>query len=136
MSNASRLGGRKEKKVRAPRAPRRIKAKSPKYQVLPSAFADGKFLGVKGSTVFVMRHRDRKDSWHKCTVMKTDNGFIQLWDELLCQWFCFDTPSETLPDVRLSSASDTFVTKQAVDLVVPDEEPEARTLANPGHDAD
>jgi len=102
MSNASRLGGRKEKKARPPRAPRCIKADNPKYQALPSAFADGRFLGVKGQTVFVLRYRDRKDSWHKCTVMKTDDGLIQLWDELLGQWFCFDVPAATLPDVRLS----------------------------------
>ena len=136
MSNASRLAGRKEKKARAPRAAKRIKAESPKYQMLPSAFAEGKFLGVKGQTVFALRHRDRKDSWHKCTVMKTDDGCIQLWDELLGQWFCFDVPAATLPDIRLSSTSDARVPEQVIDLVVPDEEPEVGTLANPRHDAD
>lgn len=102
MSNASRLAGRKEKKVRAPRAKRRINADSPKYQALPPGIVDGKFLGVKGQTVFVLRHRDRKDSWHKCSVMNADNGYIQLWDELLGQWFCFDVPAAEYPDVRLS----------------------------------
>ena len=136
MSNASRLAGRKEKKARAPRAPRRIKAESPKYQTLPSAFAEGKFLGAKGQTVHALRYRDRKDSWHKCTVMNTDNGYIQLWDELLGQWFCFDVPAPTLPDIRFGSASDASVTEHVVDLVVPDEEPEVGTPPNPGHDAD
>ena len=102
MSNASRIGGRKEKKARAPRAARRIDADNVKYQALPSAIVDGKFIAVPEQTVFVLRYRNRKNSWHRCTVRKFEGTFVQLWDEILGQWFCFDVPAENLPDVRLS----------------------------------
>lgn len=102
MSNASRLAGRKEKKVRGPRAARRILADDPRYTNLLPAIVDGNFIAPKDSTVHVIRHRNGADVWHRCTVMKITGTWIELWDELLGQWFCFDTSEKQLPDVRLS----------------------------------
>lgn len=74
-----------------------------KHSSDPSAFVDGKFVAPVGATVFAWRFRSgTKPAWHKCTVVKVSDQHVELWDDVLDQWFCFDVSWKELPDVRIS----------------------------------
>ncbi len=77
-----------------------------KYAVLPTAVVDGKFLPTPKSTVYAWRLRTgERPSWHTCTVVNVAPDYVELMDETLGQWFCFNPAAQVVPDVRMEGLS-------------------------------
>lgn len=73
-----------------------------RHAAMPTALVSGKFLPHVGAQVYAWRVRTGScPSWHTCTVIRTAPENVELWDETLEQWFCFDPRGSALPDVRM-----------------------------------
>lgn len=74
-----------------------------KHKALPSAFdSSGLFIATGSERVYAWRHRSgQRPSWHTCTVVRATPDLVELWDETLGQWFCFDLKTAEVPDVRM-----------------------------------
>ncbi len=92
---------KEKKKPRAPRKANRIDAEDTRFASLPPAIVNGMLIAAQNDIVHVLRYRVGKNSWHKCRVFKIENTWIELWDEILEQKFCFDS-AQNPPDVRLN----------------------------------
>lgn len=76
-----------------------------KYAALPSAIQDKRFIGVPDTIVYAWRSRGGSASgWHRCKVVRVADTLVELWDEALGQWMCFDPSGATAPDVRISAS--------------------------------
>lgn len=83
------------------REPRKVTVPFEKYEGLPKANVDGKFLAPVGSHVYAWRVRTgERPSWHTCKVIRSSPDYVELWDDTLGQWFCFNPQLPTVPDVR------------------------------------
>lgn len=92
------------KKPKQPRAPRRTTVGFEKHSGKPPAIVDRKFIAPEGSVVYAWRTRSGcKPSWYRCQVIKVADDYVQLWDELFGQWFCFNPQDPVVPDIRLSA---------------------------------
>lgn len=84
MSNAAKLGGKREKKERKQRT-KKVKVS---FDALPSAIIDGKFVVPVKGRVFFQRTQYGKTEVHEGTVMSTsENGDVNLFDDTLQQCY-------------------------------------------------
>ena len=102
---------------KTPKARTRRKKAVPfdRYALLPRALAGSSFVPVAGDRVYAWRVRaGDRPQWHTCKVMRVSPESVELWDETLEQWFCFDPRVITPPDIRM----DVVIAKPAT-LCVP-----------------
>ena len=67
---------------------------------MPHAIVDGKVVANVGSIVYAWRLRSGyKPAWYRCKVIRSAEKWLELWDEVAEQWYCFD-PTSAPPDVR------------------------------------
>lgn len=94
----------KAKKPKQPRVLCRKTVSFEKHNSKPPAIVEGKFTAPIGSIVYAWRLRGgQKPSWYPCEVIKVTDTFVELWDQVAGQWFCFDPSASETPDVRLSA---------------------------------
>lgn len=92
-------------KIVKPRQRRKKAVALSKHEALPHAIVDGSFLQVPNARVYVWRSRTgERPQWHTCKVMSANVERVELWDETLEQWFCFDPRAGNLPDIRMEQA--------------------------------
>ena len=98
-----KMGAPKPAPIKA-RAPRKTTVPYEKHASLPHAIADGKFLPEPKSRVYVWRERTgERPSWHACTVIRVAPDYVELMDDTLGQWFCFNPAAAVVPDVRVEA---------------------------------
>ena len=86
------------------RAPRKATVPYEKYAALPNAIVDGKFLAEPKARVYAWRERTgEKPSWHTCTVVRVSPDYVELMDDTLGQWFCFNPAAPVVPNVRMEA---------------------------------
>lgn len=89
-------------KVPKPRERRKKAVPFDRHASLPKAIKAGTFLASLGSRTYVWRVRSgERPQWHVCSVVRVSPEYVELWDETLGQWFCFDPRSAACPDVRV-----------------------------------
>lgn len=102
-------------KVVKPRQPRKKVVPFDRHALLPKAVVDAVFLPQPGARVYAWRTRSgERPQWHVCSVVRIAPDSVELWDETLGQWFCFDPRSASCPDVRMEN---TAVAKPTADGV-------------------
>lgn len=69
---------------------------------LPVAIVDGLFLAPPTTRIYAWRTRSgERPKWHTCKVVRTAPEYVELWDETLGQWFCFNPKAPDVPDIRM-----------------------------------
>lgn len=130
MSNASRLAGRKEKKVRQPRT-KKVKVDMSK---LPDAIVDGKFVVKEKGRVYFERHANKRVEIHIGEAWKVEGDLVTIWDETRGQFYAFSLKQE-LPLIKAASLEDVVLVKEAPASVSVDGEADQGTLGgDPGGD--
>lgn len=73
-----------------------------KHAMLPPAVVDGQFLPAPGTCAYAWRTRSgERPRWHTCKVVRIAPEYVELWDETLGQWFCFNPKATNVPDIRM-----------------------------------
>ena len=95
------------KHKRTPKKARAYKvqpSRGDKFDALPPAIIDGKFIVEPKGYVNVWRTRsDRRDGWYRCEVVSVTPDYVSLWDTIAQQCFCFDPTAQSIPDVRVTT---------------------------------
>jgi len=86
-----------------------------KHAALPAAIVDGLFLSVPESRVYAWRTRSgERPKWHTCKVVRSAPEYVELWDETLGQWFCFNPKAPDVPDIRMEHPAVAKTTPEGV----------------------
>lgn len=73
-----------------------------KHAALPVAIVDAQFLAPPAGRVYAWRTRSgERPKWHTCKVVRVAPEYVELWDETLGQWFCFNPRAPDVPDIRM-----------------------------------
>jgi hypothetical protein len=99
LSNASRIAGKTEKKVRQPR----VKKVKVNLDSLKSVFEEDKLIAKINDEVVFLRVTSGKSEIHEGTISGIgDAGLITIWDDTRGQYFMFDMKQE-LPVIKFKT---------------------------------